>query len=240
MISSDKAVNPTNVISATKRACELIVAAPPPDFRLNETKCVSVRFGNVLGSNGSVVPIFQQQIAAGGPVTVTHPDIQRFFMTTAEAVSLVLQASGMGKGAEIFVLDMGEPIRIVDLAKNMIRLAGLVPYEDVDISFVGLRPGEKMFEEINCSYEQMLPTYHEKIRIFQQAQPDWAMISSWITRLRILTGQRQEDAIVEHLQEIVPEYQPSSRFVNTPALSPLAQSIPLHEPTELYYGRAMQ
>ena len=240
MISSDKAVNPTNVMGATKRACELIVATPPPDSRRNETKCVSVRFGNVLGSNGSVVPIFQEQIAAGGPVTVTHPDIQRFFMTTAEAVSLVLQASGMGKGAEIFVLDMGEPVRIVDLAKNMIRLAGLVPYEDVDISFVGLRPGEKLFEEINCAYEQMLPTYHEKIRIFQQAQPDWAMISSWITRLRIVAGQRQEDAIVEHLQEIVPEYQPSSRFASLPAQSPRPRSVSRPEPAELFYERGLQ
>ena len=161
-------------------------------------------------------------------------------MTTAEAVSLVLQASGMGKGAEIFVLDMGEPVRIVDLAKNMIRLAGLVPYEDVDISFVGLRPGEKLFEEINCAYEQMLPTYHEKIRIFQQAQPDWAVISSWITRLRIVAGQRQEDAIVEHLQEMVPEYQPSSRFASLPAQSPRARSVPRPEAAELFFERGLQ
>jgi len=208
MISSDKAVNPTSVMGATKRACELIVAAAAPQSR-GETTCVSVRFGNVLGSNGSVVPIFQAQIAAGGPVRVTHPEIQRYFMMTSEAVSLVLQASSMGSGSEIFVLDMGEPIRIVDLAVNMIRLAGRVPYEDIDIQFTGLRPGEKLFEEINGADERMLPTYHDKIHIFQQARPDPVVIAAWVERLRILLAQRRESAVMEHLRDLVPEYCPS-------------------------------
>ncbi len=206
MISSDKAVNPTNVMGATKRVCELIVAATS---RQNRPTCVSVRFGNVLGSNGSVVPIFQSQIASGGPVRVTHPDVQRYFMTIPEAVSLVLQAFSMGAGSEIFVLDMGEPIRIVDLAENMIRLAGLVPYRDIDIHFTGLRPGEKLFEEINFNAERMLPTYHDKIRIFQQARPEWTAMAVWIERVRRLLDQRLEGAVIDQLRELVPEYRPS-------------------------------
>jgi FlaA1/EpsC-like NDP-sugar epimerase len=206
MISSDKAVNPTNVMGATKRACELIVAAAP---RVRgETTCVSVRFGNVLGSNGSVVPIFQAQIAAGGPVRVTHPEIQRYFMTTSEAVSLVLQASSIGTDSEIFVLDMGEPVRIVDLATNMIRLAGLRPYEDIDIQFTGLRAGEKLFEEINCAQERLRPTYHEKIQIFEQPQPDWTLIAAWFDYLRFLIAKRARQPILAHIRELVPEYKP--------------------------------
>jgi FlaA1/EpsC-like NDP-sugar epimerase len=211
MISSDKAVNPTSVMGATKRACELIVAAAP---RIpGETTCVSVRFGNVLGSNGSVVPIFQSQIAGGGPVRVTHPDIQRYFMTTSEAVSLVLQASSMGTDSEIFVLDMGDPVRIVDLAINMIRLAGLEPYRDIDIEFTGLRPGEKLFEEINCPDELTLRTCHDKIRIFHQAPPEWTTIAAWLDRLRSLLGKRSEEAIIDHLRELVPEYQSGEEAV---------------------------
>jgi len=212
MISSDKAVNPTNVMGATKRVCELIVSAAPGARDGRSTKCVSVRFGNVLGSNGSVVPIFQAQIAAGGPVRVTHPDIQRYFMTASEAVSLVLRAATMGTASEIFVLDMGEPIRIVDLAVNMVRLAGLVPYQDIDIRFTGLRPGEKLFEETNLAIERMLPTQHDKIKIFQQTPPDWSSVSSWIAHLRNLLERRRETAIVEHIQDIVPEYRPSERW----------------------------
>ena len=156
MISSDKAVNPICVMGATKRVCERIVSARWPGNA--QTKCVSVRFGNVLGSNGSVVPVFQAQIAAGGPVKVTHPEARRYFMTISEAVSLVVQASTKSEGSEIFVLDMGEPIRIVDLAENMIRLAGKVPYEDIDIQFTGLRPGEKLIEEIRGKSEGLLAT----------------------------------------------------------------------------------
>jgi FlaA1/EpsC-like NDP-sugar epimerase len=225
MISSDKAVNPTSVMGATKRACELIVAAAP---RIGgETTCVSVRFGNVLGSNGSVVPLFQSQIAAGGPVRVTHPDIQRYFMTTFEAVSLVLQASSMGTDAEIFVLDMGEPIRIVDLAVSMIRLAGLKPYEDIAIQFTGLRPGEKLFEEINCAYEKLLPTYHEKIRIFLQPPPDWTTIAAWFDGLRALLGKRAKSEILGHLRELVPEYRPAD-IEPAPLSAAAGQGLPAH------------
>jgi FlaA1/EpsC-like NDP-sugar epimerase len=211
MISSDKAVNPTSVMGATKRVCELIIAATDEPAG-SMTKSTSVRFGNVLGSNGSVVPIFQAQIAAGGPVRVTHPDIQRYFMTAAEAVSLVLQASCMGGGSEIFVLDMGEPIRIVDLAVNMIHLAGLVPYRDIDIVFTGLRPGEKLFEEINMASERTQPTYHDKIRIFQQDPVNWRRITEWLAGLKELTGKQDDARMVEHIHALVPEYSPSERW----------------------------
>ena len=166
MISSDKAVNPICVMGATKRICERIVSARWPGN--GQTKCVSVRFGNVLGSNGSVVPVFQAQIAAGGPIKVTHPEARRFFMTISEAVSLVVQASTRSEGSEIFVLDMGEPIRIVDLAENMIRLAGKVPYEDIDIEFTGLRPGEKLIEELRGKSEGLLATSMEKMHVIRE------------------------------------------------------------------------
>ena len=212
MISSDKAVNPTSVMGATKRICERIVSARNAGESAREMNCVSVRFGNVLGSNGSVVPIFQSQIEAGGPVKVTHPDMRRYFMTTAEAVALVLQASTMGKGSEIFVLDMGEPVRIVDLASNMIRVAGLVPGKDIEIQFTGPRPGEKLFEEMNTQDESMLPTYHEKIRIFQEPPEDQRTIEYWMDKLEDLVSDREEQEIITHIRDLVPEYRPSSRW----------------------------
>ena len=212
MISSDKAVNPTNVMGATKRVCERIVCAGRAGASAREMKCAAVRFGNVLGSNGSVVPIFQAQIEAGGPVKVTHPDMRRYFMTTAEAVALVLQASTMSKGSEIFVLDMGEPVRIVDLAANMIRLAGRVPGEDIEIQFTGPRPGEKLFEEMNGQNESMLPTFHEKIKIFQDPACDHEVIARWMDTLEDLLDARQEQQVIDHILELVPEYQPSGRW----------------------------
>jgi FlaA1/EpsC-like NDP-sugar epimerase len=205
MISSDKAVNPTSVMGATKRIAELIVSAVF-NLRDNRTKFVSVRFGNVLGSNGSVVPIFHSQIAAGGPVTVTHPEIRRYFMSIREAVQLVLQASTMGKGAEIFVLDMGEPVRIVDLAHNMIQLAGLVPGEDIEIRFTGLRPGEKLFEELQLDGEHMLPTYHEKIRIFRGSGVEPHKLTAWLGELQLLTAQKDVEGVLRHFAVLVPEY----------------------------------
>ena len=208
MISSDKAVNPTSVMGATKRVCERVVSTRQPGNA--ETKCASVRFGNVLGSNGSVVPIFQAQIAAGGPIRVTHPDARRYFMTIPEAASLVVQASAKSQGSEIFVLDMGEPIRIVDLAENMIRLAGMVPYEDIDIEFTGLRPGEKLFEEINGKSQSMSATYHEKIQIIREPPMNWPMITGWIGELEELLAARQELEIIAHLQRLVPEYNPAA------------------------------
>jgi len=207
MISSDKAVNPTSVMGVTKRIAELIVAAAS-NGRDNGTRFVSVRFGNVLGSNGSVVPLFEAQIAAGGPVTVTHPDMRRYFMSIREAVQLVLQASTMGKGSEIFVLDMGEPVRILDLAHNMIHLAGLVPNEDIEVRITGLRPGEKLFEEIALEGENVLPTYHEKIRIFKGPGVNSDELSNWLTQLQLLIAQREPDRILKHLAALVPEYAP--------------------------------
>jgi FlaA1/EpsC-like NDP-sugar epimerase len=206
MISSDKAVNPTSIMGATKRIAELIVSADS-DRGPQTTRFVSVRFGNVLGSNGSVVPVFQAQIAAGGPVTVTHPEVRRYFMSVREAVQLVLQASTMGKGSEIFVLDMGEMVRIIDLAKNMIRLAGLVPDEDIEIRVIGLRPGEKLYEELMTEGENILPTHHEKIKIFRGLQVNRGLLEAWLLQLELLLEKRDPTLVINHLKELVPEYQ---------------------------------
>ena len=217
MISSDKAVNPTSIMGVTKRIAELIVSSMPPTN--GGTKFVSVRFGNVLGSNGSVVPLFKDQIAAGGPVTVTHPEMRRYFMTVREAVQLVLQASTMGKGSEIFVLDMGSPVRILDLAKNLIRLSGLVPEEDIEIRFTGLRPGEKLFEEIMIEGENIQPTYHSKIRIFQGPRLAHEFIESWFIALERLLEARDERSILTHMTSIVPEYTGKKSIDNVQASS---------------------
>jgi FlaA1/EpsC-like NDP-sugar epimerase len=211
MISSDKAVNPACIMGTTKRACERLVSASDPG---GETRCVSVRFGNVLGSNGSVVPIFQAQIAAGGPVKVTHPEARRFFMTVSEAVALTLQASARNTGAEIFVLDMGEPIRIVDLAENMIRLVGKVPYEDIDIQFTGLRPGEKLIEELNGRNEEVRATNEEKMRVIRDEAASWEMVLGWVDELRERIEARNEPAIVAQLRRLVPEYDPGAALAN--------------------------
>src|SRR5262249_2555136 len=206
MISSDKAVNPTSVMGVTKRIAELIVAAAS-NAKDNVTNFVSVRFGNVLESNGSVVPTFRSQIASGGPVTVTHPDIQRYFMSIREAVQLVLQASTMGKGSYIFVLDMGEPVKILDLALNMIQLAGLVANEDIEIRITGLRPGEKLFEEVALDGENLVPTYHEKIRIYKGKDVEAEVVANWLSQLRVLIDQGASNVIRRHLAGLVPKYQ---------------------------------
>jgi FlaA1/EpsC-like NDP-sugar epimerase len=226
MISSDKAVNPICVMGATKRVCERIVSARWPGH--GQTKCVSVRFGNVLGSNGSVVPVFQAQIAAGGPIKVTHPEARRFFMTISEAVSLVVQASTRSEGSEIFVLDMGEPIRIVDLAENMIRLAGKVPYEEIDIEFTGLRPGEKLIEEIRGKSEGLLPTSMEKMHLIREQPLVWDKIDGWIDELKDLISERQERAVIAHLQKLVPEYSPAVRGGRQPL-----EIVPANKVSEL-------
>ncbi len=212
-ISSDKAVNPTNVMGATKRATELVVSSFPA-ADAGSTRFVAVRFGNVLGSNGSVVPVFQKQISAGGPVTVTHPEVRRYFMTIPEAAQLVLQASTMGQGSEIFVLDMGELVRIVDLARNMIRLAGLVPDEDIEIRYVGLRPGEKLFEELITEGENILPTHHEKIKIFKGAPASREHVEAWLERLREAIARQDEVQVVMLLKDLIPEYQTSESWAS--------------------------
>jgi FlaA1/EpsC-like NDP-sugar epimerase len=212
MISSDKAVRPVNVMGATKRAAEILVRA----LRPAEGRYVSVRFGNVLGSSGSVVPIFKEQIARGGPVTVTHPDMRRYFMTIPEACQLVLQASTMGRGGEIFVLDMGEPVKIMDLARNLISLSGLQPERDIQIVVTGQRPGEKLYEELNEESEGLLPTHHEKIRTFEGQTLPLAEIELALGSVRSACRQRNCHAAVDFLHEIVPEYTPAEGLLRQP------------------------
>jgi FlaA1/EpsC-like NDP-sugar epimerase len=205
LISSDKAVRPTSIMGATKRLAELLIQALPS----GATKFVSVRFGNVLGSSGSVIPIFKQQIAAGGPVTVTDREMRRYFMTIPESAQLVIQAASMGKGGEIFVLDMGEPVKIIDLARNLILLSGLRPDQDIKIQFIGIRPGEKLYEEINMQDEALAPTYHEKIRIFTGNGVAPEGMAEWVRRLETVSAQRNLGEMVLMLKEVAPEYNPS-------------------------------
>jgi len=217
MISTDKAVNPTSVMGLTKRVAELIVTAKRSASFGQGTRFVCLRFGNVLVSNGSVVPIFKKQIAAGGPVTVTHPEVRRFFMTVQEAVELVLHASTMGNGCEIFALDMGQPMRILDLARKMITLAGFTPDEDIEIRFIGLRPGEKLFEELQQESEDLLPTSREKIKIFRGNQVAMQFLVPWIAELQRLVSAKDGLAAIEHMKYLVPEYQGSPTEAGEPA-----------------------
>lgn len=202
MISTDKAVNPTNIMGASKRICEMIIQTFNREYK---TEFVAVRFGNVLGSNGSVIPLFKKQIQEGGPVTVTHPDIIRYFMTISEAVSLVLQAGAYAKGGEIFVLDMGEPVKILDLAKNLIRLSGLVPGEDIAIEFTGLRPGEKLFEELLMDEEGLQKTDNRLIFIGKPIELDEEKFSSQLKELEEAAVDEHQD-IRKKAKELVPTY----------------------------------
>lgn len=206
LISTDKAVNPTNIMGASKRICEMIVQTY--DNR-SETEFVAVRFGNVLGSNGSVIPLFKKQIEMGGPVKVTHPDIIRYFMTIPEAVSLVLEASAKAKGGEIFVLDMGEPVKILDLAKNLIKLSGLVPDEDIKIEFTGLRPGEKLYEELLMDEEGLRSTENSMIHIGKPIELDEEKLFGQLESLKKIIDD-EPDEIRKMIQEIVPTYHPNS------------------------------
>lgn len=202
LISTDKAVNPTNIMGASKRICEMIIQMMNNHSR---TDFVAVRFGNVLGSNGSVIPLFKKQIEQGGPVTVTHPEIIRYFMTIPEAVSLVLQAGALAKGGEIFVLDMGEPVKILDLAKNLIRLSGFKPFEDIPIEFTGLRPGEKLYEELLMSEEGLRETENKLIHIGKPIEFDEERFRKELEELR-KTADQDSEAIRQKVQEIVPTY----------------------------------
>ena len=201
-ISTDKAVNPTNVMGATKRIAEMYISCMQNE---NKTKFITTRFGNVLGSNGSVIPLFRKQIEKGGPLTLTHKDITRYFMTIPEASQLVLEAGAMGEGGEIFIFDMGESVKIYDLAKNMIKLSGLRYPEDIDIKITGLRPGEKLYEELLANGENTLPTYHQKIKISKVRDVDYARVRSKIDELCI-TNMFFSGNTVKLMKEIVPEY----------------------------------
>ncbi len=236
MISTDKAVNPTNVMGASKRIAEIYIQAlsnrtasgtqidaKTASMKGVKTKFITTRFGNVLGSNGSVIPRFRAQIDKGGPVTVTHPDITRYFMTIPEAVQLVLEAGAMGNGGEIFIFDMGKPVKIVDLAYKMIKLAGLIPDQDIKVVFTGLRPGEKLYEELLQQEEHDIPTHHEKIRISKVRTYPYAEVVQNITELIALNQENNELEVVRKMKAIVPEYKSkNSRYEDIDVMLKLA------------------
>ena len=206
-ISSDKAVNPTSIMGATKRIGEMILQAKAKGSR---TKFMAVRFGNVLGSKGSVVPLFKKQIEEGGPVTVTHPDVRRYFMSTKEAVQLVLQASALGTGGEVFILDMGEQIKILDLARDLINLSGFEPDKDISIEIIGLRPGEKLYEEMLHNIEKDKATKHDRVYISQSDDFDPRKLREQVKELEKLVNLMDNNQIIEKIREIVPAYNPHS------------------------------
>jgi FlaA1/EpsC-like NDP-sugar epimerase len=203
MISTDKAVNPTNVMGASKRVAEIYIQSLNKN---STTKFITTRFGNVLGSSGSVIPRFRQQIENGGPITITHPDITRYFMTIPEACQLVLEAGAMGKGGEIFIFDMGESVKIVDLAKKMIKLSGLMLDKDIKIVYTGLRPGEKLYEELLADHENTLPTHHQQIMVAKVKEYDFNEISTDINQLITLFNDQNNKSIVSKMKELVPEF----------------------------------
>jgi len=216
LISTDKAVNPTSVMGCTKRVTEMYCQSLSTRPECAATRFVAVRFGNVLGSAGSVVPIFRQQIARGGPVTVTHPDMRRYFMTIPEAAQLVIQAGAMGKSGAIMLLDMGNPVRIVDLARDMITLSGFRPDIDVKIEFQGMRPGEKLFEELRTAGEDVLPTPHHKIFVWQSRYCALEDIEKALDRLEVVSNGASADEVKQALQSVVPEFQPVSALPPAP------------------------
>jgi FlaA1/EpsC-like NDP-sugar epimerase len=229
MISTDKAVRPTSMMGASKRVAELVIRALQME---SGTKFVAVRFGNVLGSNGSVVPIFKEQIAAGGPVTVTHPEMRRFFMTIPEAAQLVLQAFTIGTGGEVFVLDMGESVKILDLARDLILLSGLQPDRDIRIEFTGPRPGEKLYEELNLEDEHLVPTSHAQIRSYVSPYDvDVRQIKTYMQELQQIVYSQDVARLVLTLKELIPDYNPGSELLKTAlAAEPAHKSGPTRIP----------
>ena len=229
MISTDKAVNPTNIMGASKRLAEMYIqslnfhqARELPideiyqisDSKATNTKFITTRFGNVLGSNGSVIPRFKEQIQKGGPITITHPQITRYFMTIPESVQLVLEASAMGKGGEIYIFDMGIPIKIVDMALNMIRLAGLIPDKDIKIVYTGLRPGEKLFEELLNKEESVIPTHHSKIKISKVINSHFFYVNKMINELLEINEMEDHIEMVRKMKKIVPEFKSNNSIYN--------------------------
>jgi FlaA1/EpsC-like NDP-sugar epimerase len=214
MVSTDKAVNPTNVMGATKRLAEMYTQSMN-QLEGVKTKFIATRFGNVLGSNGSVIPLFKKQIERGGPVTVTHPEITRYFMTIPEACELVLEAATMGQGGEVFVFDMGESVKIIDLAKKMITLSGLRVDKDIEIRYTGLRPGEKLYEELLNNDENTLPTHHPKILIAEVNTPSYAYMEVATNDLNQLLSAGDNNAIVSKIKEIIPEYKSNNSVFET-------------------------
>jgi FlaA1/EpsC-like NDP-sugar epimerase len=204
-VSSDKAVRPTNVMGATKRVSEKLIQSLN-GCGISKTRFMIVRFGNVVGSAGSVIPLFKKQIKAGGPVTVTHPDVTRYFMTIPEACQLILQAGAMGEGGEIFVLDMGTPIKIVDLARDLIRLSGFIPDEEIQIKYIGLRPGEKLYEELITEGEGIVPTKHEKIMVLRGKECNLPLLNGHMTKLISVSHRQDAELVRQSLKEIVPEF----------------------------------
>ncbi|HSH67188.1 MAG TPA: nucleoside-diphosphate sugar epimerase/dehydratase [Bacteroidia bacterium] len=203
MVSTDKAVNPTNVMGASKRVAEIYIQSLS---KKSATKFITTRFGNVLGSSGSVIPRFRQQLENGGPITITHPEITRYFMTIPEACQLVLEAGAMGKGGEIYIFDMGESVKIVDLAKKMIKLSGLVLEKDIKIVYTGLRSGEKLYEELLADHENTLPTHHDQIMVAKVKEYDFDEVSAEIGELITLFNAQDNKSIVSKMKELVPEF----------------------------------
>ena len=245
LISTDKAVNPSSVMGTSKRVCEMMLQARSKRSR---TQFVAVRFGNVLGSDGSVIPLFQRQIARGGPITVTHPETRRYFMTIPEAVRLVIQAGAIGKGGEVLLLDMGEQVRIVDLARQLIRLSGLREGEDIEIKFTGLRPGEKLFEELHSDSERMRITHHERIMVWDLESRDDEALQKEIADLERVAEDGTAEAIKRRFAQIVPEYRepqpgatpiPETPVVSLPAATPVTARPTIERTTWAESGRAI-